>query len=111
MRILILTNFITGLILALISLPLMTNKIKPNGFYGFRTRRTLENPQIWYKTNEYAGKQLFTAGIFISLFSAGITFIPGLDSSTYSIAGLIALVAALITATIRSMLYLNSLDE
>lgn len=111
MRTLILTNFITGLILALVSLPMMANKIKPNRLYGFRTRRTLENPEVWYKANEFAGKQLFVAGIFTSLVAIGFAFIPGLDLTAYSIASMAAIVAALIIAIIRSMSYLKSLDE
>ena len=111
MRTLVLTNFITGLILVLISLPMMANKIKPNRFYGFRTRRTLENPEAWYKANEFAGKQLFVAGIFTSLVAIGFAFIPGLDLLAYSIASLVAIVVALIIAVIRSMSYLNSLGE
>ncbi len=46
----------SGLLLVGISIPLIQRRVKPNYWYGFRTRRTLSDPQIWYDVNAYAGQ-------------------------------------------------------
>jgi hypothetical protein len=40
----LLIYFGIGLLVAALALPMMYDKIQPNGFYGFRTPRTLSNP-------------------------------------------------------------------
>jgi uncharacterized membrane protein len=54
-----------GLLIAAISIPLLFNKVKPNQWYGFRTPKTLSDPEIWYKANKYMAINMFIAGIFI----------------------------------------------
>jgi len=58
-----------GTLFVLISVPLLYNTIGPNWAYGFRTRKTLSNPEIWYKANNYMTKELIAAGIAIVLLS------------------------------------------
>ena len=52
----------TGLLWIGISIPLIYEKIGPNQLYGFRTRKTLSNKEIWYKTNKYMGKDFIVLG-------------------------------------------------
>ena len=59
---------LTDLWFCLISIPLIKELIPPNRIYGFRTRTTLSNKDIWYNVNKYAGKDLFVAGL-INFFS------------------------------------------
>jgi len=42
-----------GILLAILSIPLMRRKIPPNGLYGFRTQKTMDNPELWYLVNQY----------------------------------------------------------
>jgi len=42
-------------VMLLLGLPLVFKKVKPNLFYGFRVRATVENPDLWYKYNRLAG--------------------------------------------------------
>jgi hypothetical protein len=44
-----------GLLLAGLSVPLILHKIPPNGLYGFRIPSTLDDPELWYTVNAYAG--------------------------------------------------------
>ncbi len=37
----------SGVLLMALSLPLLWEKVPPNGLYGFRVKVTLENPPIW----------------------------------------------------------------
>ena len=54
---------VSGLLLCGLAMPLMAGKIGPNGLYGFRVKATMENPQLWYAVNKYAGRRLLAAGI------------------------------------------------
>src|SRR5512147_1357328 len=47
----------------LISLPLVLKLVPPNRWYGFRTRKTLSNPEIWYEANYKGGVGLILASI------------------------------------------------
>jgi hypothetical protein len=39
---------VSGLLLCVLAIPMILKKVKPNFWYGFRVRKTLENPDIWY---------------------------------------------------------------
>jgi|SRR5579872_2734244 len=52
----------SGLLLAALSVPLILHKIGRNPWYGFRVKKTLEDPAVWYPVNAYAAKRLFVAG-------------------------------------------------
>jgi uncharacterized membrane protein len=108
---LILTNAAVGILLALVSLPMIDNKVKPNRIYGFRTRRTLSSPEIWYAANHYAGIQLFIAGICTALLAVLLALIPGVNLLTYSTISAVAIIVILTVAVIRSMIFVNSLDD
>lgn len=62
--------FFTGAFLITISLPMWRRKVPPNGTYGFRTPLTLTNPEVWYDTNEVAGRNIAIAGVFVMLGAA-----------------------------------------
>jgi uncharacterized membrane protein len=42
-------------------------KVPPNYLYGFRTKKTLSNKEIWYKANKYMGKDLLVIGLILSV--------------------------------------------
>jgi len=52
--------------LVALSVPMMYDKIPPNSFYGFRTPRTLSDPNIWYPANRVAGRNLVIAGVIVA---------------------------------------------
>ena len=55
-----------GLLVAAVALPMMYDKIPPNRFYGFRTPRTLSDPNVWYPANRVAGRNLALAGVVVA---------------------------------------------
>ncbi len=99
--------FITsGLILAGLSVPLILRKIPPNGIYGFRVKKTMEHPEIWYPVNAYGGKWLLAVGIGIVLAAVIFASIPGLtlDVYAYWVLGVLVLLFTLaVFATVRFM--------
>jgi uncharacterized membrane protein len=62
-----LTYASTGLLFIVISIPLIIGKVPPNGLYGFRVRKTLENPKTWYAVNRIAGIDLCITGAVITI--------------------------------------------
>ena len=98
-----------GIILILIAIPLYLEKIPPNGLYGFRVRKTLENPDLWYPVNKVAAGWLALTGAFAVIASVVFSFIPGLSLDAYAELCLAVFAGVFIVGLLRTMRYLNSL--
>ena len=44
----------------------MNDRIAPNYYLGLRTKKTLSDPEKWYKGNRYAGKVSRVAGAIVA---------------------------------------------
>ena len=62
MKNLFLANVGIGALMIVLAVPMILKKVKPNVWYGFRTRKTLSDERVWYAANQYAGKALLLAG-------------------------------------------------
>ena len=103
-------NTFVGILLSGLSVPLIRRKVKPNPWYGFRVKATLNDERIWYSANEYAGKCLFWAGLAIAGSALTLFFVPGIGFVAYSLAcGGIAMVAVLVAAGC-SFLFLRTIS-
>jgi hypothetical protein len=100
---------IGGFVLALISLPLIAEKIKPNPFYGFRVPATLENPELWYPVNKYFAKRLLAVALADILASIGFFFWPRISVDAYALSVLGVFVLVFGVAMFQSWKYLKSL--
>ena len=99
----------SGVLLILLSIPMIFRWIKPNGLYGFRVRRTLENPEIWYLVNSYSGKWLLAVGLVEVLASIGLYLIPGISLDTYALSVLAVFSLMFAITIIASVRYMNRL--
>jgi hypothetical protein len=100
---------VSGLLLSVISIPMILKKIKPNGLYGFRVKKTMENPDIWYAVNSYSGKWLLGTGLVIVAAATGLSFVPNLTIDTYALSVLAVFVFAFAVSIAASVRYMNSL--
>ncbi len=98
----------SGLVLAGLSVPLILGKIPPNGLYGFRIPSTLENPQLWYKVNAYAGRRLLVVGLGTSIGSILLYYTVNSSVDAYALSCLGLFLALFLWAIITSFLYLRS---
>jgi hypothetical protein len=57
------TCAIAGLLFVGLSIPLLRGKVAPNPWYGFRTRLTLGDPDIWYPVNAWGARRLLWLGM------------------------------------------------
>ena len=101
----------SSIFLALISLPLIARKIKPNPFYGFRIQQTLDDPEVWYETNQYFAKRLFITGILEALAALGFYFIPNINLDVYALACLCILVVSFSIALVQSWRHMQSFSK
>jgi uncharacterized membrane protein len=60
---------LVGVLFIGISVPLIQKRVPPNRYYGFRTPKTLSDPDLWYKANHVSGIDLFIAGALITVSS------------------------------------------
>jgi hypothetical protein len=109
MDILLALYVFSGLLLAGLSVPLIKHKIPPNGLYGFRIPSTLENPDLWYKVNEYAGRRFLVVGLGTSVGSVILYFIYPSSVDGYALSCLGWFIALFLWGIITSYLYLKSI--
>ncbi|MGC8968737.1 SdpI family protein [Thermus sp.] len=63
--------FFLGVLLIGLSVPAVQGKVPPNSIYGFRTPKTLSDPDIWYTANRFAGKVSIAVG-FVMIVLGGV---------------------------------------
>src|SRR5205809_7529 len=102
MEILLVLFVCSGLLLAGLSIPLILGKIGPNPWYGFRVKRTLSDPVVWYTVNAYSAKWLLAVGIVNVVSAVALYFVPDIDVAVYALScGAIA-VGGMIVSLIQS---------
>jgi SdpI/YfhL protein family len=94
-------------IIAAVSVPLILKLVPPNGLYGFRTRQTLANPDIWYRANRFAGCALFIA----SAVSAAVFALQPQYATGRDLAGVVALLLPLAGAVALSLAYVRRIGR
>ena len=109
MEMMLVMNLCTGLVLAGLSIPLILGKVKPNGWYGFRVKTTMEDPAVWYAVNTYAGGWLLVTALVIELSAIGLYLIPGIRLDTYSLACLAVFGTVLAVGMVQSSAYARRL--
>ncbi len=100
-----------GLLLILISIPLILRKIPPNPIYGFRIRWTLEDPELWYAVNAYSAKWLVFVGLSAILGATGLALIPGIPLDLYAFGNLGIFVISFTLALLQAVRFLRRQDS
>src|SRR3954468_11240086 len=93
--------------LALIAIPLAFRWIGPNRWYGFRTRQTLSDREVWYSANAFAGRVLLIA----ALASATLLWLRPAWFDFGVFTNLAALVLPTIVATMASFRYTGKIAK
>ncbi len=94
-----------------LSIPLIKGNVPPNRWYGFRVPRTLNDPQVWYPANAYAGWRLLWVGILTLIVAIAAYFIPNLEMVVYTfiVAGVVVMGVAI--TLVQSFSYLGTLTD
>ena len=111
MTLLLILFHVSGAILIGISIPLIQGRVGPNRWYGFRVRRTLEDPKVWYPVNTYAAWRGLWLGVAVIVVATALYFVPDLDVAVYaSMVGGVA-IAGVILVLVQSFRYLRQLAK
>jgi uncharacterized membrane protein len=84
----------------LLGIPLALQLVPPNRLYGFRNRKTLSRPDIWYPANGFAGYALMLAAAVTALIISCVPQVSELRAAAI-------LVVLLICATAASFAYVK----
>src|SRR4051795_2754926 len=100
MTFILLVHVSAGVLTASLAVPLMRRKVGPNPLYGFRVRRTLEDPRVWYDANAFAGRCLFGFGLGTGIACLALYFLPAIDPVVYAVACLMIVLVGLAVSLI-----------
>ena len=100
--------FCGGILLVLISIPLLLEKVRPNPVYGFRIQATLNDPAVWYAVNKYFAKRLLVVGVVVCMTALAFYRVPEITVDGYALAMLAVFVVAFFVAMIQSWKYMKS---
>src|SRR5687767_5234373 len=90
-----------GGLLMLLGAPLALEKVAPNRWYGFRTRKTLASASVWYPINRVLGWDLLAAGAVVAAVALCVLLLgDGLSVATVAIIHLGSLAISLGAALI-----------
>lgn len=101
-----------GFLFMALSMPLIRRRVKPNPWYGFRTRKTLSDERIWYAANEFSGRLMFAAGFLTALMAVllmPLGLIPHIGTAVYITTCWLTFMVSLIGALILSFRYSGKL--
>ncbi len=96
-------------LLALLSLPLIAGKIKPNPYYGFRAPLTMGSPKIWYAANKYFAKLQLITALIIIVAATGLYYWPGISVDAYALSILAIFTFAFSAAFFQGWRYMKTL--
>lgn len=100
-----------GAVFAAGAIPLIRRRFPPNSGYGFRTKKTLSDPKVWYDANEFSGRCLFKLGIAMSLSSLVLFFVPALGDILYAWTCHLIMLGGVAISVFLSHRYLNKITN
>ena len=98
-----------GILLIIISLPLLLKKIPPNPVYGFRLSPALDDPRIWYATNTHSAKRLILAGASAVLAAIALYFVPAITLDIYALGCLAVFAIVALAGLCQSVKYMKAM--
>jgi len=98
--------FAIPILTILISIPLVMQKVPPNLWYGFRTRRTLSDPTIWYRANYLGGMDLMYSGIIALILNCAIAALVKLPFAVP-----LEVLVAVISSVVAMMIWVSQMRD
>ena len=98
-----------SLVLILVAIPLALRKVPPNLVYGFRTRATMGDEDVWYEANAYFGRSLIVACLGGALAAWALYVLRPLPPDLFLPVSLVVLVAPTLVAAIATARFVRTL--
>ena len=90
----------SGLLFALLGFPLYRRWVRPNSFYGFRTKKTLRDRETWYEVNRTGGLWFALTGVATAA-AASLNSLLGTETVTAAWINIGVCVAGLLVTMIQ----------
>jgi uncharacterized membrane protein len=74
-----------GVLLILLSIPMMRGRVTRNSWYGVRLPPTLNDERLWDAANRFGGKCLFVVGAIWTAAALLLSQRPGLTPDDYAL--------------------------
>jgi len=87
---------LVGLITTVLCIPLILGKVRPNRFYGIRTREAFASEENWYRINRAGGKALLPASLIMTIMGLIGFVVPPAYLVAYEIPATIMILASVI---------------
>jgi len=100
-----------SVLMAILAVPLMLRKVPRNRVYGYRTKATLRDDDLWYEANAFFGRGLFLASIFTVASMLFLYFTPDLSPALFLKAIVATLVAPQLVMMLMTVRYIRKLES
>ena len=100
-----------SLVLILIAIPLALRKVGPNIVYGYRTRATLADEDVWYEANAYFGVRLIVACLCGAAAAWALYVLQPLPPDLFLPVSLVVLVAPTLVAAVATSRFVKTLTQ
>jgi uncharacterized membrane protein len=98
-----------GILFVVVGVPFYLGKVKPNSWSGFRTAKTLSDPEIWYAANKTMGRDLMIAGALLFAFSLAVVIVDHYHALPVQKLSFIAFIVVAIGAVVHCFWILSRL--
>lgn len=98
-------------LLIVIAIPLALRKIPRNGVYGYRTRATMANDEIWFDANAHFGRSLIVASMFGAFVGYLIYRFEPFSPTAYLPVSVFVLAVPSLLAALATARYIRSQDQ
>lgn len=102
-------NIFAGLLIIMLSIPLLKGKIKMNSLYGVRFAKSFASESRWYKLNRYGAKQMILWAVIIVLVGIAALFLPVQENSPMALLLAFAPVILVLIPCVQSYRYAKKL--
>jgi uncharacterized membrane protein len=100
-----------GGVIALVSMPLLYDKVSRNIWYGVRIPKSMESDANWYEINRYGAKQMIPWAFVIVCFGVVALMVPLQPRPALAIVFGFAPLIFLLIPIIKTMRWANRLDS
>ena len=98
-----------SVVLILVAIPLALRKVRPNVVYGYRTRATLSDEDVWYDANAYFGSRLIVACLCGAVAAWALYVLKPLPPDLFLPVSLVVLVAPTLVAAVATARFVKTL--
>jgi len=103
MTLIAMTTLLAGLLILILSLPLIARKVPMNELYGIRIPAAFESEERWYAINAYGGRQLAVGAVVIMVAGASGFFLAPEHQDYYLPGSLVVTVLAVLIPALNTL--------